>query len=157
MVSDAKRITRHLRKYDKDLIARVETDKICIFQKRKRFVEYDFEGMRLFYLTPYYDYVFSLTDNWALSGNSVPWGIEVILARLRAIDLLQDPKFLEAIENDNQKVDERDARRRRNNAEAFARDMRRSFAKAFDGINTSTLEKTDRRRIDERKIKHGYC
>lgn len=157
MEADARRITRHIsRYYDRELVAKVDGDKICIFRKNKRWIGYNYNGVEFYYPHPVLDYIMALTDNWSLSGTSRIWGLDFITNRLKQIDGWANPNFIEDIEKANERVDELKRRRLKSEAECFAKEIRPAFAKAFDGVNTSTLEKIDRRRIDERKIKNGY-
>lgn len=152
MEAEARRITKRIREYyDKDLAAFVSDDKICVFRKTKRWVTYSFNGFDFSYPHPQWDYIFALTDTWGLNGKPVLWGIDQIYEHLKEIDARDNPRLMEELEAKHDKAKELKDRRRRNNIEAFCRDWRRSFAKATDGINTSTLEK-----IDKRRLKDGY-
>ncbi len=90
--------------------------------------------------------VFCLTNNWVASGRPVEWGLEVIVSRLRAMDLWADETELDRIERQNIIRDASKERSRQNNVESFLYDFRKQFARATDGINTSAL-KTDRRAL----------
>jgi hypothetical protein len=90
--------------------------------------------------------VFCLTDTWVASGRPVEWGLEVIVARLRAMDLWADETELDRIEQQQVIRDASKERHRHSSVEAFLHDFRKSFARATDGINTSGL-KTDRRAL----------
>jgi len=89
--------------------------------------------------------VFSLTDTWQAQGTPREWGLEVIMARLRAIDLWKDETVLDRLELEQQKREEANRRDLSNTTESFLYDFRRQFAKATDCINTGTLEKRDPR------------
>jgi len=97
-------------------------------------------------------YVFSLTDNWTLTGKPVEWGSEPILARLKAMDLWNSGVGLEEMFEHNDKVELSKERARKNNIESFLLDFRRQFAKTFDGVNTANLKKIDKRKEQE----NGY-
>lgn len=96
-------------------------------------------------------FVMALTDNWGVNGTPVPWGIEVVLERIKAHDLWRDDTFVERWLAENDKVEESKARDRRNNVESFLYDFRRQFQRATNDINTSLLSK-----IPERNS-YGYC
>lgn len=100
--------------------------------------------------------VFPLTENWTLNSRPVEWGIEVILARINAHDLWRDDCFLESISEANDKVDEGKERDRRNNTEAFLYDFKSQFARATNDVNTSCLDKFDRRREKETNFYGNY-
>lgn len=94
-----------------------------------------------------YHMVFALTDNWNARGKPRDWGLEVILARLRAMDLWRDETEVERINKQFEKTEQENERDLKNNIESFLKEFRRQFARATDGINTSTLEKKDRRAL----------
>lgn len=99
------------------------------------------------------NYIMALTHDWTADGRSVEWGIEVILARLKAMDLWRDNRTMvdELLESyEKNKASER--RAFRNNVEAFLYDFRRDFAKATNDINTSCLAKTDKRRMGDKRL-----
>lgn len=91
-------------------------------------------------------FVFALTENWSASSQPIEWGLEVVVARLRAMDLWKDETEVDRVERMQQGRDESRDRARRNNVESFLHDFRKQFARATDGINTSGL-KTDRRAL----------
>ncbi len=97
--------------------------------------------------------VFSLTENWLVTGRPVPWGIDVVLNRLKAHDLWRDDRFVERLIEDQEKEEESKTRDFRNNVESFLYDFRRQFQKATNDINTSTLNKD----FPERKRHYGHC
>lgn len=91
--------------------------------------------------------VMSLTDNWSSSGKPVPWGVEPILLRLRQIDASGNDVMGE-VRKSREKQEESKRREMRNHIESGLMETRKDFAKAFNDINTSTLDKTkDKRRI----------
>lgn len=147
-------ITRALQGYDTELYAQKGYEgRIDIFRKVYRYETHDCGE---FFLTrsveePYR--VFSLTDTWTPWGNPVEWGIEPILARLRSIDLWKRDVGSETIASNN-KIKESKDRSRKNDLEAFLYDNKRVFQRAFNDVNTSSLDKrTDRRYRDEKKLK----
>lgn len=99
---------------------------------------------------PYY--VFSLTDNWTLTGKPVEWGSEPILARLKAMDLWNSGVGLEEVLEHNEQVDLSRERARKNNIESFLYEFRSQFSKTFSDVNTANMKKIDRRK----EIENGY-
>lgn len=97
--------------------------------------------------------VFALTDNWTIHGKPREWGIEVVLNRLRAMDLWRDDQVINRLEADYSKSEESEKRAGRNNIESFLLDFRKDFAKATNHINTSLLPKTDARRKGDFKCR----
>lgn len=86
-------------------------------------------------------YIFSLTEDFKQSSPPVWMGIDVVLNRIKAIDIWRDDSIREKILQDQEKAIESKERDRRNSIESFLYDFRRQFAKATDGVNTSTLNK----------------
>lgn len=97
-------------------------------------------------------FIFSLTEDWTVKSTPIEWGIEPILARLRAIDLWNSGLGVEDFIQEAEKSSESKKRHLMNTVEGFLYDFRSEFAKATNGINTSTLEKIDKRKENS----HGY-
>ncbi len=95
--------------------------------------------------------IFSLTDTWQPTGRPVQWGSEVVINRIKAHDLWRDDQWIENYIKQEEKDKESKDRAMQNSIESFLYEFRRQFAKATDGINTSTLNKVYR----EEKA-HGY-
>ncbi len=130
--------TRAVKAYDPKLfVEQNDRGVLCVFRKES-------SGK---------SYVFALTNTWGLNGKSIPWGIDRVVDRLRQIDrTLRDA--VEEADLLNEKVDQASARHVKNETEAFAKDFRRSFAKATDQILTHSLDKTEtKRRIKDGRIK----
>ncbi len=150
----AQQITKAIKRYDRELYAEkgVE-DRIDIFRRTMVSVPYDFGDFRIvaFKEEPYR--VFCLTDNWRPWGKPVEWGIEPILAKIKASDLWQRD-IVKDVNKSNEKIDASEDRSKKNEIEAFVKDFRPQFARAFDDVNTANLSKrNDRRFKDDRKIK----
>lgn len=135
----AKTLTGYLKRYDSELFA------VC--NKPPRIDVYRQNRDKL--SPPHF--IFSLTDTWTASGKPVDWGVEPVIARLRALDLWNSGIGVEHFIEQSEKEKEEELRNFRNNTESFLLDFRRQFAKATDGINTSTLEKLYRK-----ENSHGY-
>lgn len=125
-----KEINRALKAFDSELTAKSqEPPRIDVFRQGRHKDSPPF-------------YIFSLTDNWGLRGKPVPWGIEPILARLKAIDLWnQGTSTVDAILAEQEKYAASKDRERKNTLESFLYDIRRDFAKATNDINTSLMDK----------------
>lgn len=147
-------ITSAVRAYDSKLYCRAnEVGKLSVYRKSHRIETYDLgEGKVLHFIRPAPYFVFALTDNWKASGRPVDWGIEPILARLKAIDLWHRDLAEEIIQQE-EKHAQSVARDRRNSIESFMYDFRDTFKKATNDINTATLEKKYRERKDEKRKK----
>lgn len=122
-------ITKAVRDYDRELYAQNTRDNRIDIYRRNR------DGMH----PPHF--LFSLTDTWQPTGRPVDYGVEVVLNRLRAGDLWRDDTYVERWIVEHEKKKESKSRDFSNSVEAFMYDFRRQFARATNGINTSTLEK----------------
>jgi hypothetical protein len=98
-------------------------------------------------------HVMSLTSNWGITGDPIDWGIEPILARLKAHNLASDggQEFWDEIEESYEKADASKERDLKNSVESFLYEFKPQFAKATNDVNTSTLNKIDRRRQGDQK------
>lgn len=125
-------LTRHLKRYDRRLSA-----------------QYAGNGMIniVFSDALINNHVMCITDNWNESGTPVLWGIEPIIQRLRQINA-SESSHLEEIKKRREKAKERSEKDFKNQIRDGLHDRRKQFAKSFEDINTSTLDKTkDKRRI----------
>lgn len=130
-------ITKAVKRYDRGLYAkRVREPFGCISIYRK-----DNGG---------HSFVFSLTKNWTFKTDPVDWGIEPILARLKAMDLWTVETAFDRIAKDEEKIKEAKARNLHNNVESFLTEFRGQFAKTFSNVNTSLMNKIDRRKRKEK-------
>lgn len=90
-------------------------------------------------------FIMALTDTWTPTGVPVPWGIEVVINRIKACDLWRNDRFVEDWIKEHEKIEESNGRSLRNSIESFFYDFRRQFAKATNEVNTSTLNKIYRK------------
>ncbi len=150
----AHQITKAVQGYDRELYARNGYgDRIDIFRQVYRYETYDMGEFKLTRSIEEPYRVISLTDSWTPWGTPVEWGIEPILAKLQSIDLWKRDVGGEVIASNEKRKASQD-RSRKNDLEGFLSDNHRVFAKAFDGVNTSTLDKrVDRRYRDDKKLK----
>lgn len=152
-----KRITSELKKYDRELYCgELPSGVPAIFRRTVRQEVYDLNDEDHSQLTVFKDaphLVFSLTDNWNVAGAIVDWGIEPILARLKAMDLWQNPKFVESLIDSNEKIQAGQTKDRRNNTESFLYELRDKFKKDWKDINTSNVAKKDKRYETDKRIK----
>lgn len=89
--------------------------------------------------------VLPITDNWTESGKPVDWGIEPIFWKIQQLDGYRDDGYEEFVKQ-RERIKSNKERAHRNEIKALAYDCRREFAKATNEINTSTLDKVDKRR-----------
>lgn len=128
------RLGQQLRAFDSTLyLNRVGQDQLQLMKKSK----------------PADYYILSLTEDWSAKARSVEWGVEPIIARLREIDGHNPDSFVNKMDEMHEKEKQSKDRDLKNKTEDFAKEFRKPFAKAFEGINTSTLEKIDSRRKRE--------
>ena len=132
-------LTKHLRAYDRELYASCEKhplrdDKVMYVLRRNRVRPHE----------PHF--IFALTQDWSPKGRPVEWGIEVVMNRIKAMDLWKDETIVDRVIRDGEKIEESEKREARNTIESFLKDFRREFAKGTNHINTSLLNKYDKRR-----------
>lgn len=139
------RLTKAVQWHDRELFAqRMTHGRIGIFRQSYRFEHYDFDGMNIIFTKDSPHLIFTLTHNWTANGRPVEWGIEPILARLKAIDLWQNESQVEDMIKGYEKDKESTDRDRDNSIESFLLDFRRQFQKTFNQFNVSGM-KTDNR------------
>lgn len=93
------------------------------------------------------NHICSLTHNWQITGRPVDWGLEPIVNRLKAHDMWNRTDYMDELLRGYERDKESQERDMRNTIESFLLDFRGQFAKATNDVNTSTLEKTDKRRL----------
>lgn len=92
-------------------------------------------------------FILALTDDWTLKGQPVNWGLECIMTKLKSMDSWRRGDDVYKTMLEHRERAERDEQRiKRNEIRDIAKDARRDFAKATDGINTGTMDKSDPRR-----------
>ena len=147
-----RRINEVVKQFDRNLFAYDSSGKVLIMRQASRLEASDFNQSApdLARMNP--QLIFALTDSWKVDGNPVEWGLEPIVDQLKQRDSwAQADLFRNMVKKREQ--DESDKQRaNRNELRAQAADLRRDFARATNDINTSTVEKVDRRRK-----KDGYC
>lgn len=143
-------ISRLLKRYDSDLYPkRFDDGALGIMRKKWRwdFIWSPGASGRLWFTFRDDHLVLPITDNWQEWGKPVDWGIEPILQKIQQLDGWRDDEDYDRFVKDreNRKADKQ--RAHRNEMRALAADCRREFAHATNEINTSTLEKIDKRRM----------
>lgn len=91
--------------------------------------------------------IMALTDTWTVRGNPVDWGIEPIMRKIQEMDTHNRADFLREMEKAFEKKNEDKQKEIVNKNEAFLYEHHKMFKKAFADVNTSNLEKVDKRRI----------
>lgn len=86
-------------------------------------------------------FIFSLTDTWQPTGRPVPWGIDIVINRIKAHDIWRDDSFIERWISNHEKEKESEGRAFKNSVESFLYDFRSQFSRATNEINTSLLDK----------------
>lgn len=124
-------------------------------RKRRDFDFYVFDnlGMSLWFARDWDDLVIPITHNWHYMdadfspGIPVDWGIEPILQQVQKSDSWRDDSdYQKFCDSRNQKAQDKE-RSNRNEFRAIAADMRKDFARSTNDINTSSLERSDKRRL----------
>lgn len=147
----AKRITDFIKAHDHKLFAKCSEGKLCIYRKSDSVEWYDLDGINIGFVRPTPHLIMALTHNWHILGQPVEWGLDVILARLQAIDLWNRDLASEQ-EAQYEERKQKTAREASNKTEDFLREFKRPFAESFKDINVANLKKIDKRRNTEKKI-----
>lgn len=156
MTLEERRFTRIVKKHDDKLFVRqnAHNKQLEVFREGHRTASCDasdFLGPNatLSYTIPCPFYVMSLTDNWNCSGRPAMWGELPLLARLRQIDAWDRESLASRMDEINEKVDQSAQKDFVNKTEDFAYEFRNQFKKTFSDVNTSNMEKIDKRRLKE--------
>lgn len=141
-------INRHVQRYDRELFAERNKERIVLIKRRNfRWVPYEFEGATYCNLVPSPQFIFALTNNWRANGSPVEYGAEWVLSKLKGQDLWEDKDLIAKLDAENDKVDERKRRDFKNKTEDYLYDRHSQIKKAWSDINTSSLSKIEKRRI----------
>lgn len=141
-----KRIDCELKKYDRCLYAvRSGSGMLQVHRKAEHWSAADFVTTPTAE-SPYPQLILCLTDTWKYEGKPVEWGLEPLMREIRSRDgWAQALSFEQMLKNrENAERMKKESLQREMRARAY--DVRRDFARATNDINTSTLEKVDRRR-----------
>lgn len=145
-----KKLTQELKRHDRDLyVVRQPSGMHQVYRRSVRWETHEFEGQMLRVSRPNPQFVLPLTHDWSLQGKPVEWGIEPLLAEIKARDNWRDDSAFEEMKKRRDREASNRERENRNEFRARAADMRRDFARATNDINTSSLEKVDRRRMKD--------
>lgn len=140
-------LTQSLKRFDRRLYCdKNEEGKLCIYRTSTRWESYfldDGNVLTVARSAPFF--VTALTHNWHINGKSVEWGYLPIVQRLREIDC-QSRDLAEEVIRQQEERDKSRARHERNLLEDGLRERHSKIKKAFSDVNTSTMEKVDRRR-----------
>lgn len=151
------RITSEVKKYDRELYCDELPSGIpAIFRRTVRQEIYDLndsgsEKLVVFKDSPHL--VFALTDDWSVRTSIADWGIEPIMARLKAMDLWGNKSFMDDLIKGYEKTEEGKVRDRRNNTESFLYEFRDHVKKDWKDINTASMKKRDKRYQTDKRIK----
>lgn len=148
----AERLTREIQVLDRELFCRKNEElgryEIYRHAKRYRTVHLD-ENTALSYSMDFPQLIICLTDNWSASGKPVDWGILPVVKRLQEIDAWNRAEYLKELETQEEKKKEAGMREFRNETEAFLKEFRPQFSRAFNDVNTANMKKIDKRRIKD--------
>lgn len=150
----AERITSAVKTHDSQLYCERNMEgKLCIFRNGYSWENHHLaDGNLLRVLRPTPHLVFALTNNWSIRGEAVDWGIEPVMARLKAMDLWNND-LVARLEEQEIKDEESSARQRQNTTESFLYEFRSQFKKTFENVNTASMAKHDLRKKNEKRIK----
>lgn len=149
MDAKLRQISQLLKRYDSDLVPHRYLDgALGIMRKRRGYDFYRFnqEHFVLWFVREWDELVLPITDTWTESGKPVDWGIEPIFWKIQQLDGWRDDGDYDRFCADREAKRRSKDRAFRNEMRARAADCRKEFARATNDINTSTIEKIDRRR-----------
>ena len=135
-----------LKGHDRDLFAKRESHAINIYRIGRRWECHDFGEFRLHYSKPNPQFIVALTDDWRVTGRPVEWGIEPLLDRIKSIDGFGSFNLINDLPKMYEKAAEKKAQDRKSRDEEWLREHRDIFKKAFDPINTGTLDRKSENR-----------
>jgi len=144
--SRTKLLTQYLKELDPKLFAKREGEMIVVYRDSNRMEHFEYEGQKYGYVKTSPIYILALTDNWTSKGRPVEWGIEPLMRKMRAIDSWNQGFTADDLIQSYEARDASNARDRINGHEAWLRDNRSMFKKAFNDINTSNLDVKQRER-----------
>lgn len=85
--------------------------------------------------------ILALTDTFTLRGKPVDWGLEPIVSQLKSMDSWRDDRIYDDMVERRKRQEEWSKESQRHEIRARAADMRKDVARAFNDVNTSTLDK----------------
>ena len=143
MDTKLRQLNRSLKAHDDQLFARREsTDMIIVYRRGIAWQSCELNGTPLLFSIPSPRFIFALTDNWTVSGKPVDYGVEVVMARLRAIDAWNREDIADELINEYEKARLSGINNQKNNLESFLYDFMDRNKKAFGEVNTSNLKES---------------
>ena len=136
----AKRIETFLKRYDPKLFVECRDGKLCVFREGQRIESYEVEGKTIGFVRPAPYLIFALTKDWTLYTESVDWGIEPIMRKLKFGDLWNGRDVASEIIEQEEKRKESTNRTIDNHMEAYLKDIRREYARCTSDILTHNLK-----------------
>lgn len=143
-----RRYTEIVKKYDSKLFVELSPfGTRQVMRENFRPVKYDVDGKTLIAMEKSPFFVTALTRDWTCKTENVEWGELPLLKRLKDIDQWNAESEVNQLEKMQHKAAEASERHFANETEAFVREWRPAFKKAFSDVNVSNLEKIDKRKI----------
>ncbi len=150
--SRTKTLTEHLRRYESKLFAQRDDETKVIHVMREGTITMGplhYGEMKFYYTKSAAHFIMCLTDNWTLSGSPRDWGIDLVINRLQEIDSWNRAKMFEEMREGREKTTKAQEKDRINKHEAWLRDNKNIFKRAFNDINVSSINSK------EKEIEHG--
>jgi len=148
----SRQITQEIQHVDRELYCvRDQNGMRHIMRKSVKPVHYEWnDSDTLTVLVDNPEHIMSLTDTWTMVGRPVDWGTIPIVKKLREIDTWNSEAPVNHLEDGWNQVEEAKRRDFRNETEAFLKEFRPQFAKAFNDVRTANMDmKQDKRRIKD--------
>lgn len=141
-----------VRRFDRDFFCKKTGDGVLrVYHNKFALRPYEVDGTiyKIATAEPYH--VFSLTDTWMFNGKKADWGYLPVYFKLCS---LEDPSTsLKFIEREEERARSKESRRVSNLAGDMAYEMRDAVKRDTKDVLTHSLEKTDKRRIYDKRIK----
>jgi len=155
MDSELQRVNGLVKRFDKNLMARRSKEGVIqVCQLIRKWHPFEIDSEVVLYPEDVPHLVFSLTDNWGVSGKKVSWGYLPLYQKMTEISLDRRDEMLKEIDIQNQKARESKDRDLKNHFESAAYETRDIIRKTFSDFNTASMNKHDDvRRKTDRSIK----
>lgn len=146
----ADRITREIQMLDRDLYCEKDGRGVHHIMRRGFTQDsYEMNNAVIRFILPMPRHITSLTNNWSVSGHGVDWGLEPIIKKLREIDGHNSKSIVNQLEKQMEHMDQDKKRDMKNKTEDFLYDFHGKFKSTFSDVNTSNMQKIDKRRIKD--------
>jgi len=153
-MTNEKRLTRHAKRYDKDLIVkRLDDGKLYCMRNTIKWDSYLIDG-QVFHCSQVLAVpVFAITSDWTSRGFPIDCGVERLMCRLKEIDTHRSEEIINRINNDYHEAMESKEKLEDHNREAFCKEVQTAVKLDFKDFSVSSMKTVDPRVKLEKKLK----